>query len=191
MAELADADMMSAVNAQAWGAQSRLIVEFYLSPVRDELRSEAEGRPIYEDAEFIRIRVPGDRNEIRERPVRQSDRVQHAQQYMAFKLKKEQPIDGTPLEHVPFLTRAQVLEFQALGLRTAENIRDMPDAHAGKLMGMHEVRRKIGSWLKAAADAAPVQKLEAEIAQRESQIKTLEQAVASLTEKIDAMSKKK
>ena len=37
---------------------------FYLKPVKNEFRSEAENRPIFEDLEYVEITLPGDRRSI-------------------------------------------------------------------------------------------------------------------------------
>lgn len=185
--QMADAEM----QAMADGRRSTLIVEFYLHPVQDEVKTAAEGRPIFEEVEFIRIRVPGDKDEIREKAVTARHRYEFAQQYAAFKNKLEQPLVGTPLEQVPFLTRAQVLEFKALGLKTAENVRDMPDVHAQRFMGIHALRKQVQTFLDAAAGAAPFQKLHAENETLRSQVEAQGRMLKEQADRLDALSKQK
>lgn len=185
MPQIADEAMMAALNR----ANTGMIVNFYLHPVQDEVKSTQEGRPIFEEVEFIEIRVPGDKDEIRQRQVRAADKHQYPQQYAAFKNKLEQPANGTPLEQVPFLTRAQVLEFKALGLKTAENIRDMPDVHASKFMGSHALRKRISDFLAAAAGNAPIERLNAELAERDAKIDMLMKALKEQGDRLDALTK--
>lgn len=187
MLPVADERMMAALNP----GPSRLIVNFQLVPVKDEEASAEAGRPIFREEEFVEIRVPGDLAEIRCRPVRANDKVEWAQQYAAFRARQEQPTDGTPLAQIPFLTRAQVMEFQAIGIKTAEQVRDMPDVHASKFMGMHGLRRRIGDFLAAAAGAAPAEKLRAELEARDAKIEVLERALKDQGDKIEALSKRK
>lgn len=183
--QMADEQMQHMAD-QRYGS---LIVEFYLYPIQDEAKSAAAGRPIYEEQEFVRIRVPGDKDEIRERAVRAKDRVMYAQQYAAFKNKLEQPTIGTPLEQIPFLNKAQVLEFRALGMKTAEHVRDMPDAHAQKFMGSASLRKRLTDFLAAAAGAAPIEKLNAETASLRSENEALKKMLEEQGARIDALTK--
>jgi hypothetical protein len=81
------------------------------------------------------------------------------------------------------------MEFNALGLRTAEQVRDMSDTIATKFMDAHGIRKRIGDFLAAASDAAPMEKLQAELADRDAKIAQLMQAVESQGEKIEQLTK--
>ena len=163
----ADEHEMSMLNMQLGGrAPDKLLVKFYSVAEQDLAKSAEEGRPIFIERPFIEIRIPGNKDEIRCRPARISagkfnpdefnasgdvnrlpDDIRFPRQWAAFKNNAEQPIIGTPLDAVPFLTKAQVAEFKAFNCVTAENVRDMPDGLAMKFMGMHDLRRRIGAFL--------------------------------------------
>ena len=49
-----------AIESDTMGADARLAVSFYKKPVENVVKTEQEGRPIYEDKVFVRILVPGD-----------------------------------------------------------------------------------------------------------------------------------
>lgn len=176
--------------AQAYiGNGKKLFAQFFMEAVQDQVASEQSGRPIFREAEFVRIIVPGDALNIVVREVRDIDKEAYAEQYRAFKANQEQPVEGTPLDKLPFLTKARVLEFQAMGLKTAEHVRDMSDAVAQKFMDAHGLRKRITDFLLAAADVAPVEKLNAELAERDEKIATLMKALESQGEKIEQLSR--
>jgi hypothetical protein len=171
------------------GNGKKLFAHFFMEAVPDSEESVKQGRPIYKEEEFIRIMVPGDQLNVTVREVREIDKDTYPEQYTAFKRRQEQPLVGTPLDKIPFLSKARVLEFHALGLKTAEHVRDMSDAVAQKFMDAHGLRKRIGDFLQAASDGAPAEKLQAELAKRDETIATLKAALESQGEKIDQLTK--
>lgn len=175
-----------------------LIVEFYMDAVRDDrksdgwveehfdygtqqlkqIRHQGAGRDIYKDAEFIEIRIPMNLKEVRRRQVRESDKRRWPVQYAAFKAGLASPLIGTPVDKLPFLTKAQVLEFQAMGLRTAENVRDISDSDGQKLMGFQQLRRRVADFLAAAEGNAPLASMRSELESRDAEIAELKKQMA-------------
>lgn len=51
------------------GDDKGLYVEFTMETIENVARSEEEGRPIFEDKEYITIRIAGDTKTVRKRPV--------------------------------------------------------------------------------------------------------------------------
>jgi len=186
MLQTADSDVMAALAAQNGGQQSKLIVTFFLDGLQNVEKSEAAGRPIFDEVEWVEIRIPGDKDEIRRRPVRYRDRLEFAAAYAAFKNQNEQPVSGTPIDELPFLTKAQKLEFKAVGLKTAENLRDMSDANAARFMGINSVRQRVKDFLDAAAGNAPLEKMRSELEKRDTEIEFLRQQVAGIAGRMDA-----
>lgn len=179
---------------------SKLIVEFYEDAVLDEPATRGwweekynpdtqemkrkfhpgEGREVWKPADFIEIRIPMNLKEIRRRQVRESDKRQFPRQWAAYKETKTNPSFGTPLEKLPFLTKAQVLEFKALGLKTAENVRDISDADGQKYMGFQQLRRRVTDFLAAAEGNAPIAAIRSELESRDAEITALKAQVAEL-----------
>lgn len=171
------------------GNAKKLYAHFFMEAVPDAEASAREGRPIYKEEEFVRIMIPGDQLNIVCREVREADKQAYPEQYRAFKEKQDQPLIGTPLDKIPFLTKARVLEFHAMGLKTAEHVRDMPDTIAQKFMDAHGLRKRIADFLAAAAGSAPVEKLQSELAKRDETIAALKAALEDQGAKIDALTK--
>jgi hypothetical protein len=183
--QIADQDAMEAYQGNA----KRLSATFFLEAVEDPDESAKQGRPIFREEEWVRIMVPGDKDNIVVRNVRQIDKELYPAQYAAFKNRQEQPVVGTPLDQIPFLSKPRVMEFQALGLKTAEQVRDMSDTIAAKFMDAHGIRKRVAAFLVAAADGAPTEKLQAELAERDAKIAQLMQAIESQGEKIEQLTK--
>jgi hypothetical protein len=73
-----------------------LYVQFYMHFNENQTKSQEAGRPVFDDCEFVKIFSPGDRTNIIDRPVRESDKLRFPGQYAAFKANKEQQASGTP-----------------------------------------------------------------------------------------------
>ena len=170
---------------------SKLWIRFFMDAEQSIEESEKAGRPIYSEKEFIEIRIPGDKDEIRVRPVRYSDTQMYPRQYAAFKQGLEQPVTGTPLDKLPFITKAQAAEMAGVGIKTAEQLRDMSDANAQKYMGASQLRAKVKAFLDAAEGAAPALKMQAELEKRDGEIELLKQMVEQQSRKLEEMTKSK
>lgn len=189
MAMVEDGSFMQAAGLPGSG-ESKLWARFFLEAEHDVEASATAGRPIYRDVEFIEIRVPGDKDEIRVRPVRESDKQQFPRQYAAFKQGMEAPIIGTHLDKIPFITKAQVAELNAIGVKTAEQLRDMSDSNATKIMGANGLRKRVSDFLAAAEGAAPALKLQSELEKRDNEIEALKNLLDEQRKRMDEISKR-
>ena len=166
-----------------------LYAEFHMEAEPDLAESAAQGRPVFKEVEYVTIRVAGDKDNDIIRAVRPQDTQMWPTQYAAFKAGLTQPVTGTPLDQLPFLTKAQVLEFAAVGVKTAEQLSEMSDASAQKFMGSHAIRRRVKDFLDAAAGAAPAIALRGELEKRDNEISVLKNALAEQGKKIEELSK--
>lgn len=157
---------------------SKVFAEFSLHPKQNQAKTVEAGRPIFDEVEYVRIVVPGDRDEVH-RPAREQDRANFPAQYAAFKAQTSQEaVSGTPLASVPFINRAMVAELAVFNCRTVEQLAAMPDAAAQRFSGIQELKRQATDFLAAAAGAAPLEQARAENAQLKSRLEALEAAVA-------------
>lgn len=167
-------------DANVWAADSRLWVQFYIRPVQNKFRSEEAGRPIFDEVEFVKIIVPGDKNLIFDQPADASHQHRFPKQYDRFKAGHKQSNDGTPLEAVTWLTVGQVAEFKALNIMTVEQLADVSDQLAQRFMGAFELRRKAQAFLEASKGEAATSKLAAELEKRDNQIAALQKQMEEL-----------
>lgn len=159
-------------------------VRFETRPVHNAAKSTEEGRPIYDATEYIEIRVPGDKQNIVHRPVRDADRQKYAQQYAAWKAGEKQEVSGTPLSMWPPIRAEQVLELQHFGVRTVEELAGVADSNLTNLGPYRTLRDQAKAWMEAAKGHAPVARLAAEnealrleVAGLREQMKGLESAL--------------
>ena len=188
MPMMADEAEMQALQAQSGGPRKALI-QFFTDAVQNEEKTLKEGRPIFDDVEFLKKMIPGDATCNFIRVVEESDRKLFPREYAAFKAGQEAPIDGTPLTAIPFISKGQCMELAAQGIRSAEQLRDLSDSLGQKLMGFHGLQRKVIAYLDKAAKDAPAQQVQAELQKRDQEITELRQALAEQARQIQEITK--
>jgi len=166
---------------------SHLGIEFYLEPVKNEKKSAETGRPIFEDKEYVKIHIAGDRNRVHVAPAHETfarDRetngwITYAQafhrHYDAFKSGEQVRGEGTPLGQVDFMTPAKVKEFAALNVHTVEQLAGLEGANLQKL-GMYgrQFKEKAQQYIDTAASSnAPLMAENAALKERLEQLEKL------------------
>lgn len=117
-----------------------LVVLFKHEPIKNEAKSLAEGRPIFDDREVVEIRLPGSkdvkifpaliRSHWLEDPItRELTPISYAErfpkQYAQFKAKLAQTKSGTPLDFATFLTEGQRASLRAMNVYTIEQLAEV------------------------------------------------------------------
>ena len=196
MAEPTMEELAENVNNPNFG-DDRLGVMFYTRTVEDKERTLAEGRKCFRDREFVKIMVPGDRLNIVDRPVQRTgnmqtdDTLRFSKQYARFKNSQEQVAhDGTPLALWPGINGALVEELKYLNIFTVEQLATLADTHVAKVPMGHAFKRKAAEFVAASKDAAALNKLQSELAERDNKIETLEKAIKEQGDQIAALMKK-
>lgn len=161
-----------------------LLVQFFIDAVKLEKESEKAGRPIFEDREFVSIRIPGDKNteiieEIRLRLGTQADyTVRFAEQYARFKANEKQQYVGTPLSEWPAMTPARIKMLEFHNIYVVEHMAAATDVAIQKLgMDGVELRRQAQSYLlKAEGTDAEKELLKDKLATLQAQVAELVKA---------------
>ena len=142
----------------------KLLVRFHVEPRQNQLKTEEEGRPIYDDVVYITIRVPGNKQSVIIRPARAKDKLRFAEHWRLYEQKGvEEYVSGTPLEAWPALSTSQIRELEYFNVRTVEQLAGMNDSDAQGFMGMNLLKTKAKTFLEAAAGGAPLEKLQAQL----------------------------
>lgn len=140
-----------------------VIVEFRTEAVKMEHASQQQGRPIYEDREFVTILIPGMRGTSANEPVNDEHKHRWPREYAAFLAGKEAPLDGTPLSEWPHsaMTKSRVQELAFFNIRTVEHLGDLDDAALQRLgMGAFELRETARKFLDVAKNGtAPLERM--------------------------------
>lgn len=176
---------------------SRLFVQFHLTPMENARKSADAGRPVFDDVEFIKIAIPGDKDTEIDRPVTEIDKRRFARKYMDWKSGAKSAQSGTPLSQWPAITRAQVEELAYFNVHTVEQLVSMPDGNASRFPGIQALKQKAQTYLAAAAGHAPVEHLRSELESQKNenelmrrQLADMAKAIAELNEKKPTSSKK-
>lgn len=181
-------------NPSAAGRAPRTPVFFYPHDVQDQEASAREGRPIFKSVDYIQIMVPGDKTNILRRPVRigntpKHDNMRFPEQWAAYKQKREQRPEGTPLAAWPILSTAQVKELEYLNIFTVEQLADMPDSHVSKHTGLTKLKKLAKAFLSKAGSTKEISRLSAELDKRDEQLASLQAQMAEMAKELKALKK--
>jgi len=158
-----------------------LAVVFKIEPMQNKAKSLTEGRPIFEDTEFISIRVPGDREGEIYRKVRPTDLQRFPEHYRLFKARQSQElVSGTPLGEWSGVSRSQVEELKFYKIHTVEQLSTVADVNCQNFRGMMTLREKAQKYLEVSNVNAKAEDLLIELNKRDDQI-------ALLTERLNAL----
>jgi hypothetical protein len=192
MEALADYSVAAVMEDRPQSAlDDKLFVQFYVNAVMNNFKSAQAGRPIFDEKDFIRIIVPGDRNTVIDTVVTPEYAQRFRSRYDAFKRKQAQPVTGTPLSIWPHVSVGMVAELAAAHVTTVEQLADLPDNLAQRFMGINSLREKAKVFLKVAGDNAAASKLQLELEQRDNEIEVLKRQMVEMQAAMAAMSAKK
>lgn len=168
-------------NNARFGGDDRVYAEFFLHPKRNRLKSEKQGRDIFEDVPYIKIMIPGDKDNIVERPVRDSDKQRFPKQWAAFQNSETQTQEGTPLTEWAGISRSIVEELKFFGVRTVEALAHMPDSQGQNFMGFNTLKQKAKAYLEDSKLMVPIANLNSENAELKQQLAELQAQMAALS----------
>lgn len=151
---------------------------FFTRPVENPIETRKQGRPIFEDREFVEVKFAGNRQSVLVAPAHEkfkqrklangdTEWITHAQEYQPiyerFKAGLSEQGAGTPLSELPFLTEAKRSELKALNVKSAEALAAL-DGGPLKMLGMggRELKNQAQAYLDNATGSADVTRLAAE-----------------------------
>lgn len=172
-----------------------LHIEFFSQAVEDPQASAKEGRPIFRDAEFVRIKHVGDKNRVNIHPADDpahrhpetnrwvSYAEKYPQHYEAFKKGRAFIGEGTPLSEVPWLTEAKRAELRAANILTLESLANLEGTPLVKALGMggRALKEQAQAWLDQAKGSSDVTRLAAENADLRQQMEFLKKQMDEIT----------
>lgn len=166
-------------DSQQTEADKKLLVAFYRAPIKNEPKSAEAGRPIFDEIDLIKIIVPGSRDSyVGDASVEYQNRFPI--QWARYKQGREQTVSGTPLSALSWMTLSQIAEFEAVNVKTIEQLVSMADAVSQKFMGHLMIKDRALNYLNAAKENAPTTKLMAELDKRDETIAELQKTVEAL-----------
>ena len=167
-------------NETRFSADNKLYVEFFRKPVLQPGKSREAGRAVYEEVDYVRIHVPGDKSSVIERPVSQQDQFRFADRYAKWKAGQEEAVTGTPLSALPGMTPSKVEEYKFFKIITVEQLAEANDNLGGKFMSFQQDKQRAKAFMEVAANNAPIEKMNAELAKRDAELEELRAMVMTL-----------
>ena len=170
----------------------KLVVVFKHHAVRNEAKTQENGRPIFDDVEVCEIRPPGSRNSY----VFPSTSISHtsgdgmfgseevkvtyaerfSRQYRQFKEQQAQTISGTPLQHAPFLTEARRAELRALNVYTVEQLANLDGIELKNLgQGGRELKNTAMDYMETSREKGQNSVMQFELDQLKARNQVLEE----------------
>lgn len=176
----------SDVKQVSYGDDSGLFVEFYWREVKNEAKSLAEGRPIFESKEYIKIMAAGDKTKNWDRPVQKvsngsapSDLDRFPRQWAMFQRQEVQVTEGTPVTEWPQITRADAAMLKSMNIHTIEALAAMSDTNIG-FMGGRQYRDMAKAWISKAKEGVTSAQWAKEKAEMQDQITALNNTINGL-----------
>ena len=188
MFDPAEDDFFFSAPPTQQGRGPRPILRFFTEAALLPGKSDEAGRPVYEERDYVGITNPGSRDEV----VRFAKDKAKEDEYVAWAYKKwkatqEQVVDGTPVETVPFLNKAQVAELKAINVHTLEALAELPDTAKQRMMGAGDLQKKAQAYMQAAKDSAVVTRLQSELNQRDRTIEQMKAQMDIMSKRFDEM----
>lgn len=177
----------------AHNPDSALVVKFHRKAVQQPHETKQQGRPIFQDVDYITIFTPGNQLNIIDTPARTEHKRRFAQQWAQYQASHgADQVVGTPVTAWPYLTASQAEEFKAVKFFTVEQLANASDGQL-QALGMigganpHVIRDRAKAYLQAAAGSAPIELQAAELAETKAQLAEMQRTLTMLTAQQNGM----
>jgi hypothetical protein len=166
----------------------KLFVKFYMGTIKNEERTAQAGHPVFDDVPFIKVLVPGARDGI-DTIADANYQRRFSTLWQQFKANLEQVHSGMPLKEWPAITRSVCEELLHMNVTTVEQLADLSDTYAQKIMGFYDLKRKAAIYLASAKDSAISQQLSEVNKAQAERITALEGEIARLSAAFEALTR--
>ena len=175
-----DPSTMPQPDESRFAHDNKLYIEFTRKPRLHPGKSREAGRAIYEEIDYLRIHVPGDKSSVIERPVNELDVQRFTDRYNKWKAGQAEAVVGTPLSALPGMTQAKVEEYKYFKLLTVEQLSEANDGLGQKFMSFHQDKQRAKAFMEVARNNAPIEKMNEELEKRDAEIENLKTMVEAL-----------
>ena len=184
-----------AIESDLSNPDSRLAVKFYKRPVELKNESIAQGRPIFQEFDFIKILVPGDALTEIDTYVSDAHKTRFPIQWANYMNRQgsEESFSGTPITEWPQVSASQAEELKGIKFHTVESVAHCSDQQLQKIgmiagMSPHNFRERAKTFLNLASETADISKREEELAQlKEENAKIKAETEAKLSQMQEQM----
>lgn len=174
-----------------FGDDARLFVEFVSRSVLDGEATKEAGRPVHKQVDYVRIRQPGERDEIF-KPADRTHQMRFRRQWQDYQEGRESRPEGSPLDMI-FPTNPEIVEnLKYDKIFTVEQLAALSDTQLGNIgMGARQWQDKAKAFLDAAKKGANYQKLAKQMEEMQAQMAAMAERNKALEEALDEATKKK
>ena len=187
MAQLAS-DVNNPQFVGAMDPDSVMIARFYKKAVKNNFKSEQEGKPVWEDVLYCEYYPAGNTLLKMDVPAYEHHKQRFAKQWAYYQTTHNEDSmgSGTPLSQWAILSPADVENLKGMKVQTIENLAGMSDMQLQTLgmgiagMAPHILRARAQAYLGSAADSALPQK-------QAQELETLKAQLAAQTEQMNKL----
>lgn len=158
----------------------KLYVEFMREPVMHPGKSREAGRAIYEERDFVRIHVPGDKTTVCVEPMHEINMFRFKSRYEKWKAGQAEAVTGTPLSALPGMSPAKVEEYKFFKIVTIEQLAEANDQMGQKFMSFQGDKQRAKAFIEATKGNAPIEHMNNELQKRDAEIENLKSMVEAL-----------
>jgi ribosomal protein S12 len=113
---------------------------------------------------------------------------EYPREFAMFQEYGEVPMEGTPLQDVPGISRADVSRLNAMGLRSAEDVASLSeDMAAQNGRDMLRAWKVITAWVKVNADSSAMVQMAERDAARDAEMKVLRESMEEMAKQNEAL----
>jgi len=163
-----------------YAMDDKLYVEFSREPVLHPAKSRDAGRAVYEERDFVKIHVPGDKTTVCVEPMHEINVQRFRARYEKWKAGQAEAVVGTPLSAMPQMTPAKVEEYKFFKIVTVEQLADANDQLGQKFMSFQSDKQAAKRFIEATKGNAPIEAMNVELQKRDAEIENLKTMVEAL-----------
>ena len=171
-----------------YSEDKKLFVQFYSRPVQDNIATNEKKRPIFVDADFVKIMVPGDKRTVIDRMASDEDKQRFPQHFARYKAGQAEQTVGTPLDRLPGMTAGKVEEYKHFGIKTIEMLAEASDSVGQQFMQFQADKNRAKGYLALATDNAAVREVDARLT---SENEAMKAQLESMQKRFDDLIKAK
>jgi hypothetical protein len=167
------------------------LIEFFQDAIQNNKKTKDEGRPVFDDKDFIRIQTPGDTHTVIVRIATEQDKKRFPKCWNAYQQGQQMSQEGTPLEQWNLISRSQTLELKHKGIATVETLVQVSDTNLQKMgPGYIQLRNSARQYLESSADLAKATQAARERDEAIEKMALMQEQIDALTQQLAAAPKR-
>ena len=170
------------------GGDKGMVCLFYTRPVHSPAKSRESGRQIFEDQVYVRIHPPGERYNIVDRPLQETDKRRWPVQWHQFSQNRQQVPAGTPIEQLYPESPAIAATLRANAVHTIEQCAQLSGPAIDSIgMGAQQYSNDAKRYLEVSNKGVSATQMRSELEKRDREITTLQRQLQEQAKIIDQL----